>query len=246
MPGNPRDIPILKRSEEGDVIIWSDLTNHEIEDLDRALPAIVPVGLVEAHGPHLTVGYDVYAAEYVARRLCEATGAILCPAIPYGFADTNRGYPGTLGVRTETLAAIVADLCDMFCFHGFKKVIFLNGHGANHIGVRLGFQRAWEKWPDLKPTCRTYWTVAGIDLHHADEGETSIALAMGATVHGDRMRDAHVQRPWYEVRSRFQIAPESGSVNGSPSKASVAMGNQLLDQIMSVLVDKVKTAIADK
>jgi creatinine amidohydrolase len=228
------------------MIVWDELTNSEINDLDRNLPVVIPVGLVESHGPHLGVGFDVHSADYVSRKICEATGAILCPALPYGFADTNREYPGTLGVRADTLAAIVADLCAMLYSHGFKKVIFLSGHGGNQIGVQLGFQRAWEHCPNLKPVYWCYFTVAGINLSHADEGETSIALAMDAIVHMDRAQDFALNRPWYEVRSRWEIAPDSGGVNGKPSLATREKGQELLDRILPVLIDKLNAAISEE
>ena len=227
------------------MIVWNELTNREIEELDRSLPVMVPVGLVESHGAHLAVGFDVHSAEYVARKLCEATGAILCPTLPYGFADTNREYQGTLGVRADTLASVVADLCEMFCSQGFTKIIFLSGHGGNQMAVQLGFERAWERYPDLKPACWSYFTAAGVSLSHADEGETSIALAMDATVHMDRAQDFVLRKPWHEVRSRRHIAPESGGVNGHPSRASVEEGRRLLDQILPALIEKVNAAIAD-
>ncbi len=228
------------------MIIWSELTNGEVADLDRNLPVIVPIGLIEAHGTHLSTGFDTYAAEYMAREICEATGAILCPALPYGFADTNREYPGTLGVHADTLAAVVADLCSIFCSHGFTKVIFLSGHGGNDLAVRLGFDKAWERWPDLKPAAWTYFTTAGVALSHADAGETSLALAMGATVHLDRAQDYHLRKPWHEVRSRRALAPDSGGVNGKPSQATAVHGEELIARIMPVLIDKVHTAIADR
>jgi len=228
------------------LIIWSELTNGEVADLDRNLPVIVPIGLIEAHGTHLSTGFDTYAAEYMAREICEATGAILCPALPYGFADTNREYPGTLGVHADTLAAVVADLCSIFCSHGFTKVIFLSGHGGNDLAVRLGFDKAWERWPDLKPAAWTYFTTAGVALSHADAGETSLALAMGATVHLDRAQDYHLRKPWHEVRSRRALAPDSGGVNGKPSQATAVHGEELIARIMPVLIDKVHTAIADR
>lgn len=228
------------------MIVWKDLTNSEIADLDRNLPVVIPVGLVESHGAHLEVGFDVHSAEYVSRRLCEATGAILCPALPYGFADTNREYPGTLGVRADTLAAIVADLCEILDLHGFKKVIFLSGHGGNAPAVQIGFQRAWERCPALKPVHWTYFAAAGVTLSHADEGETSLALAMDATVHMDRAHDYTLNKPWYEVRSRAVIAPQSGGVNGRPSAATRTRGEELLGKILPVLIGKVNDAIADR
>ena len=225
---------------------WSKLTNSEVDALDRALPVILPIGLVEAHGAHLETGFDAYSAAYFARRVCEATGAILLPAISYGFADTTWEYPGTVGVKAETLGMVIGDICSLLCHHGFKQVIVLSGHGGNGLGVGLGFQRAWEKYPDLKPAYWTYYGAGGVQMSHADETETSIAMAIGATVHLDRAVDFKMPKLWHEVSSRRALAPQSGAVNGEPSKASLDRGNAAVAQIVSALVDRVTDIIGTR
>ncbi len=85
------------------MIEWITLTSDEIAAVDKRLPVIVPLGLVEAHGPHLPLSVDVECGSYFARRVAEESGAILAPALPYGFADEMREYPGTVGLKAETL-----------------------------------------------------------------------------------------------------------------------------------------------
>jgi creatinine amidohydrolase len=227
------------------MIEWSKLTDPEVEALDRKLPVILPVGLIEAHGAHLESGFDTFSAEYFARRLCEETGAILLPTIPYGFADTNWEYTSTLGVKAETLGLVIADLCTMLCHHGFKKIIVLSGHGGNGTGVTLGFQRAFEKYPDMKPAHWCYFLTAGVPMSHADEKETALAIAIGGTVHMDRAEDFIFKKPWHEVYSRKVFAPKAGGMNGKATLATREMGEEILARIMPPLVEKLKAAIAD-
>jgi len=224
---------------------WCKLTNTEIEGLDRRLPVILPIGLIEAHGAHLETGFDAYSAGHFARRVCEETGAILLPTIPYGFADTTWEYPGTVGVKAETLGMMIGDILSLLCHHGFERVIVLSGHGGNGLGVGLGFQRAWEKYPDLKPAYWTYYGVGGVPMSHADETETSIAIAIGATVHLDRAIDFVMPKLWHEVSSRQAIAPQSGAVNGRPTLATREQGEAAAAKIIGVLVEKVAGIIAD-
>ena len=113
---------------------WTKLTGDELAAVDRSLPVIVPLGLVEAHGSHLTLGLDIDTANYFARAGAEQTGAILAPMLAYGFADAMREYQGTVGVTAETLALVVRDIAEQFCYHGFRKQIYLSGHGANKLG----------------------------------------------------------------------------------------------------------------
>jgi creatinine amidohydrolase len=219
---------------------WSKLTDREIDALDRAIPVILPVGLIEAHGPHLESGFDAYSAEYFARRLCEETGAILLPGIPYGFADTNWEYASTLGVKAETLGMVIGDLCMLLCHHGFKKIIVLSGHGGNGVGATLGFQRAFETYPDMQPAHWCYFLAGGVPMSHADEKETALAIAIGGVVHMDRAEDFIFRKPWHEAWSRKALAPHSGGMNGRATLATREMGEEILARIMPVLVEKLK------
>jgi creatinine amidohydrolase len=228
------------------MIEWSKLTDPEIDALDRRLPVILPVGLIEAHGPHLESGFDAYSADWFARRLCEQTGAVLLPPIPYGFADTNWEYAATLGVKAETLGAVIGDLCKMLCHHGFKRIIVLSGHGGNGLGVSLGFNRAWEAYPDMKPLHWIYFLTGGVPMSHADEKETSLALAIGGVVHMDRAEDFILDKPWHGVSSRKAVAPTSGGVNGRPTQATREMGDEILNKLLPDLVARLKAIIAQE
>ncbi len=229
------------------MIEWTKLTGDELNLMDRQLPVIVPLGLVEAHGSHLTLGLDLDTADYFARAVAERTGAVLAPMIAYGFADAMREYPGTVGVSAETLSLVVRDIAELFCFHGFMKQIYLSGHGANKLGCELGFHQVWRRYPAFKPAYWNYWTEAGFtSIHHADKGETEIALAIGSPVYMDRVQDWKFAKPWHQVNSRFAYQPESGGVNGAPSTADSGEGERMRDQIIRVLVDKTQTAIDDR
>jgi len=226
---------------------WAHLTSDEIKTLDRSLPVIIPLGLIEAHGHHLSLALDNEAADYFSRRIAESTGVILAPTIYYGFADAMREYPGTVGVTAETLSLVIRDIAVMFCRQGFKKQIYLSGHGANKLACELGFHKAWESFPDLKPVYWNYWSEAGFTtIHHADKGETEIALAIGSTVYSDRARDYSFAKPWHLVNSRFQYQPETGGINGFPTHADRAEGERMREEIVLRLSQKVKVAIKDE
>ena len=228
------------------MIEWACLTSDEIRSLDRDLPVIVPLGLVEAHGHHLSVGLDNDTAGYFSRRIAQETGAILAPALFYGFADAMREYPGTIGVKAETLSLVIRDIAVMFCQQGFKKQIYLSGHGANKLACEMGFHKAWESFPDLKPAYWNYWSEAGFtQIHHADKGETEIALAVGSTVYMDRARNYTFEKPWHLVNSRYQLQPETGGINGYPTQAERAEGERMCEEIVSKLSAKVRQAIKD-
>lgn len=222
---------------------WLKLTSNEINLLDRNIPVLVPLGLVEAHGPHLAVSVDIDTAEYFCRKVAEETGAILAPCLPYGFADEMREYPGTLGVSAETLMKIIQDLCVRLCEQGFKKIIFITGHGANKTSCELAFYKVWEKYPDFKGVCWNWWSDCGITgIHHADKGETEVAMAVGTRSEMKLVKDFAVKKPWYKIRSRYELDSESGGINGKPSEANLDNGIKIRDKATKELILKVSNA----
>jgi creatinine amidohydrolase len=228
------------------MIEWACLTSDEVTTLDRSLPVMIPLGLIEAHGHHLRLGLDNETADYFSRRIAESAGAILAPAIYYGFADAMREYPGTIGVTVETLSCVIHDIAVMFCQQGFMKQIYLSGHGANKLACELAFHKAWSRFPDLKPVYWNYWSEAGFNqIHHADKGETEIAMAIGSSVHMDRAHDYKFIKPWHMVRSRYQYQPETGGINGFPTQADPVEGERMREEIVLRLSARVKEAIAD-
>lgn len=227
------------------MIEWKHLTSDEVPAIDHRLPVIIPVGLIEAHGPHLALSVDFDTADYFARRIAEETGAILAPTLPYGFADEMAEYPGTIGLTIDTTIAAFTDLAAHFCRHGFKNILFLSGHGANQTAFNVAIHRIWEKHPDARVAYWNYWSEAGFTkISHADQGETEIALAVGTRAHMDRVQDFKVKKPWYRIRSRAEICPGTGGINGEPSKSSLAAGEQTRDEIVRILAGKLRAIIA--
>ena len=222
------------------LIEWKRLTNQEVAGLDRRLPILIPIGLIEAHGPHLSLSVDIDTAEYFARAIAERTGAVLAPGLPYGFADEMREYPGTIGLKPATFALVIGELAAMFCFHGFKRLIFLNGHGANKGPCELAFWTVWETYPDAELACWNWWAEAGLTgIHHADRGETEVAAATGVVYYPERAVDYKIDKPWYKLRSRYAIHPESGGINGEPTAADPDTGLAARDKVVEVLSTKV-------
>ncbi|MBS0027689.1 creatininase family protein [Chitinophaga sp. 22321] len=225
---------------------WIHLTSDEVDQLNRSLPVIIPLGLTEAHGPHLAVSVDTDAALYFSRRVADETGAILAPAVQYGFADEMAEYPGTLGVTATTYMAVITDICLALCKKGFMKIIFIAGHGANKIPCEMAFYKVWEQFPMFKGVCWNWWSDCGIrGIHHADKGETEVALALGTTAYMERVKDFKVQKPWYKIRSRYALDPRSGGINGNPSAADIETGKTMVEQAALALNMKVKEAISN-
>jgi creatinine amidohydrolase len=110
-------------------------------DRDRTL-VILPVGMLEVHGPHLPIGTDALGLSYEVDRVSTGVSAalpdwnvVVMPMVSYGAGGANElggqlVHAGTYGVRQSTLRSVVADLGGQVAKNGFKWIFVLNGHGA--------------------------------------------------------------------------------------------------------------------
>jgi creatinine amidohydrolase/Fe(II)-dependent formamide hydrolase-like protein len=125
------------------IVKLEELNWLQIDALDRARTLfILPVGMIEQHGPHLPVGADTLAVAYeadgVAREVSRAApewSIVMMPPIPYGHSGANRigdrpVHPGTYDLRQSTFRALLADLGAQLAQNGFEWIFVLNGHGA--------------------------------------------------------------------------------------------------------------------
>jgi len=120
-----------------------ELTWPQIDALDRQRTLfILPIGMIEQHGPHLPVGADTigvtYEANGAATRVSRALpgwNVVMMPALNYGHSGANLIgsmpiHPGTYAIRQSTLRSLVADLGGQIAQNGFKWIFVVNGHGA--------------------------------------------------------------------------------------------------------------------
>jgi len=89
---------------------------------------IVPVGALEAHGPHLPLAADVLQAVATARGLAERVPAVVAPPIEYGSCTGVRRFPGTVSLALGPLAAYVGGVLAEFGRMGARRILVLSGH----------------------------------------------------------------------------------------------------------------------
>lgn len=149
---------------------------------------LLPVGMVEQHGPHLPLAADSLVADWVAQRVSEQTGALVAPIINYGHSPFLRGYAGTLSLRSETLRLVVADIIAELVGHGFRRIIVVNNHAGNEgaiteaaldarhkFGVLVGSVYPWAVGYELM---RDQYENPEAAFGHGAEPERSALLAM--------------------------------------------------------------------
>jgi creatinine amidohydrolase len=136
-PEPDRSVP-GSRIHELEELAWP-----EIDALDRQRTLfILPLGMIEQHGPHLPVGADTigvtYEANAAAARVSRALpdwNIVMMPAVNYGQGGANllgnrSIHPGTYAIRQSTLRALVADIGGQIAQNGFQWIFVMNGHAA--------------------------------------------------------------------------------------------------------------------
>ncbi|MBI4321845.1 MAG: creatininase family protein [Chloroflexi bacterium] len=163
---------------------WPEI--REIPKDDRV--AMLPVGAVEQHGPHLPINTDNKLVWTVcseaARRAPE--DILLLPLVPYGYCGMMMDYPGTISIEIDTLVSYLYDIVKSLAKHRFKRVLIVNGHGGNRAILETVGRRANA---ELGIACAgvTYWSLIAKQLQelrdsepggitHACEMETSLYL----------------------------------------------------------------------
>lgn len=109
----------------------SEMSWREVRAALASQPVVLlPLGSTEQHGPVSPTG-DYLIADEIALRVAERTGSLVAPVIPFGNSEYFRSFPGTISVRSETLAAVAEDVCTSLLDHGFERLLFVNGHSGN-------------------------------------------------------------------------------------------------------------------
>jgi creatinine amidohydrolase len=166
---------------------YNRLTWAEINDAISAQKVVVlPTGSTEQHGRHLPLDVDVFLAESicleVGRRAPDRV--LVLPPIAYGLNLHHIDFPGTIHIEPDVFIAFCLNITKSVAYHGFEKIILVNGHGSNvplidiiarRTTLETGslcaavhyFAFAMEAFNEIKET----EVVA-----HADEFETSLYL----------------------------------------------------------------------
>jgi creatinine amidohydrolase len=115
---------------------------------------VVPLGSVEQHA-YLSLGVDMILSERVSVEAAEPLGVPVLPSLPYGLTPYFAAYPGSPTLTVDTYRAVLSDLLDSLHEQGFRRFVFVNGHGGNDPGLAAveawtaghpGTQALWHNW----------------------------------------------------------------------------------------------------
>jgi creatinine amidohydrolase len=240
------------------------LTTDELATVlaSRTAVALLPVGSVEPHGPHLPLATDTLISERVAAAAAErlndeAHRAFVCPSVPYGVTNYAAGFAGAITVPQEALVAFLKAVVGGYLDTGFAHVCLVNNHlepdhdaairaaakgfDAHAVSIACPLTRRWG---------RTLSDEYKSGACHAGRYETSLVLEAAP---------AWVKREAAEALPALTVSLSDGiragkktfadmgldrAYTGAPAEASAEEGRDLVERLATMVVTEVTEALA--
>ncbi len=258
---------------------WEEVEAAIAEGVDAVL---LPIGTTEQHGPHMPLDTDCIIARAIAERAAAAADkdglrVLIAPTLNITLSWYHMQFPGSMRLSTTTFLTVFKEVVESLHHHGFRNVIAVNGHGGNVAALTVAVNHYLEvtgrrvfllQWWDL--ASEILGAVEGPGIH-AEEAETSLALAVGQRVlmdkasidawdRGEAVRQAG--HTWTSLGKYSLVNKGPGvvvpmdmlrditpsGVVGDARRATPELGQQILDaiipRIVTVIRDMTETAPA--
>ena len=245
---------------------WDELT---ASDWPRALEksnqtCILPIGILEKHGPHVPIGSDLIQVREWAARATKKEYAVVFPDYFYGQINEARHQPGTFALSERVVWDLLEATCDEIGRNGFKRIVIINGHGGNPELIRYFIQTRLEK----RRNYAVYFFEPGSDsayrrklaaLHksdpegdmHAGERETSSILYLRPDLvkMDSANNESGANQNWLNIPNVYTAiwwyADFPNHYAGDGAKATRALGELVNEHYIASLVEALKAVKAD-
>ena len=153
--------------------------------------AVLPLGAMEQHGPHLPFETDTIIADAIAKRveaqLPDSINALFLNVESVGYSPEHMEFPGSKTLGFDEAINRWIGVGEAMHNRGINKFLMLNGHGGNsplmtivaqELRVRfdmLAVATSWTRFIKQSPAISTTELTIGI---HGGEIETSVMLVL--------------------------------------------------------------------
>ena len=202
--------------------------------------AIIPVGSIEQHGPHLPISTDSDIVTEISLQLSDKINGVLLPTINYGISDEHFPF-FNLSIKKSTLSRILEDICESLIKNGISRILIINGHYGNLDSLK-SFEKKQKNNRKIKVF--SYWKYMDREFDHAGNVETSIMLAISKKVNmrkakkgfqTDGMSKKEISKINKLAQKSFPKVTGNG-VWGDPTKSSATLGRKIIKEVVNNLV----------
>jgi len=170
-------------------VLLHEVTRSAFEEYLKENPdpiALIPIGSIEQHGPHLPLGTDSLAALATCTEVAKRTNSFVVQVCLPGYSPHHMAFKGTITFSDETLTNILLDTFQSIRAHGVKKILVVNSHGGNAqimaYAIRIGKRQTGACIVSpaaivADPKAAAQNAIKYLDMH-SGTGETSLALAL--------------------------------------------------------------------
>ena len=127
---------------------WTDIQNY----VDKNAIVLLPLGVIEEHGPQLCLGTDIYTSHIYClsiKEKLEENGhtVVIAPPFYWGVCQSTGGFIGSFNIRKETARALISDILVSLCEFGFNNIFGVNAHGDidHNIAIMEAFREVHEQ-----------------------------------------------------------------------------------------------------
>ena len=232
-------------------MLMENISSKEFEELKKETKTvIIPVGSVEAHGPHLPLSTDLYTIYEVCKLVAEKIKVLIAPPVYYGLCRSTKPLPGTLSLKGEILKALLLNIISESYRQGFRNFLILSGHaGGTHVAYLVDTA---ETFIEMHGDCKFFVAdiyqllkpvLKELDIpendSHAGEWETSLILYFKPELVKAGAFEDYPSFPKFRVVSDKEKYWSSG-IWGNPLKASTEKGKILANKLTEILVNQIK------
>ena len=247
---------------------WDELT---ASDWEMALKksdstCILPIGILEKHGPHGPIGSDLIKVREWSARATKKEYAVVFPDYFYGQINEAKQQYGTFSLPSSLVMELLEATCKEIGRNGFKKIIIVNGHGGNPQMIRYFIQNQLEKKRDYavyffdpktpkdlaEKASQLRKSEAKFDMH-GGENETSsllylrpdlVKLDKSTSESGENQNRLQLSDDLYTAIWWYAAYPNHYA--GKAEVSSIELGKLLTDSIIESLANAIKAVKEDK
>ncbi len=245
----------------------SEMTWPEVRDLDRERAvALLPLGAVEAHGPHLPLSTDRIIAQAMvedgARQLTSCgLVPLMLPPVDYTAAGFAANFAGTVSIRPETATALLVDIAASVVRWKIRYLALANAHlDPTHLGSIYAAIEQIRASSDLvvifPDITRKPWALRLSDEFksgacHAGQYEGSVVMERRPDLVRDEIRGALPANPnslstaIRQGLDSFEAAGGPEAYFGDPASATVGEGQATIQTLGSILAEAVLAQVGD-